>query len=163
MDLSGSRGKLLAFAVAPALVTGGIAIAAEGGGGQADPGAAQVAPGGPAFAAGGPGGQRMRGVRMGGMRRNLVEGDLKLYVRGRTRTVHIDRGKLTAKSDDSLTLKRLDGSTVSVPVNEDTRVGMGGRRAALEDIPDGATVVTIREGNGPAKAVRVPPAGPRRR
>ena len=97
------------------------------------------------------------------MRRNLVEGDLRLYVRGQVREVHLDRGEVTAKSADALQLRRLDGSSVSVPVNEDTRVGIQGRRGTLDDVKDGMTVITVRLGDKPARAVRVPPTGPRRR
>lgn len=88
--------------------------------------------------------------------RRAVHGDL--IVRDRSRqwvTVQYDRGTLTAKGDHSLTIRRPDGKTVTVKVDDATRYrGVDGFDALQTGKPlvvvgkDGvATVVAQRAGN----------------
>lgn len=80
-------------------------------------------------------------------------------------TVRTDKGKLTARDDDSVTIERNDGETLDLPVDDDTRVMAGPRRhgADIADIAVGKTVIVIRKsGSDAAEAVGVLPKHPLR-
>jgi hypothetical protein len=79
-------------------------------------------------------------------------------------TLVLDRGRVTAASSSSLTLREQDGSSVDVALASTTQVLLDGRPAGLGDIRVGLTAVTRRIDGGPATLVRlhVPPRKLRR-
>lgn len=70
-------------------------------------------------------------------------------------TLTVDRGRVTAASTSSVTLRELDGSSVQVALSPSTQVVVNGRPAQLTDIRRGATAVTRRIDGGAATFVRL--------
>jgi hypothetical protein len=134
--------------VAAALVVGGVA-AAQGdsqGGSQGSQGSGH--PAGPP-PMGGP-------MMMGG--KDLTYAELHVQKDGKAETIRLDQGKITAVDDSSITLTENDGSSVTIPVDEDTKVmGKPGEESTLDDLSVGQQVSVCGPDGGTAKAVMVAP------
>jgi hypothetical protein len=78
---------------------------------------------------------------------------------GRPHTLIYDRGRVTAVSPSSLTLRELDGSVVTIQVAPNAVVRLNGGPAALSDIRPGFQAMTLGRDGAPARLVRatVPP------
>ena len=64
----------------------------------------------------------------GALVRNGLHADVTVKrANGTTRTVAVDRGRVTAKSETSLTIQRADGVTLTLALDAKTRVGFGRR------------------------------------
>jgi hypothetical protein len=74
-------------------------------------------------------------------------------------TLVLDRGRVTAVSPGSMTLREQDGSSVQIALAADTQVTVDGRPGQLTDIRRGLTAVAQRIDGGAAQQVRlhVPP------
>jgi hypothetical protein len=150
-----SRWRTLAIgALVPAVVTAGLAVAAEDDSGSRDGSGDRASqrrhhPGPP------PGARAMR---------RLTYGELHIRRRGAEVVLRLDKGKIQSVADDAVTIKRNDGETVSIPVNDDTKVLAGPRRRNLDvdDLKEGQTVITEREGDGAAKTIALKPKRPPR-
>lgn len=59
--------------------------------------------------------------------KSLTYSETHLQRGGEDVTLRVDQGRVTAASDTSLSIQRNDGETVTVPVDEDTRVWGGWR------------------------------------
>jgi hypothetical protein len=70
-------------------------------------------------------------------------------------TLVLDRGRVTAISGSSLTLRELDGSSVQIALSPSTQVVVVGRPGQITDIRRGSAAVTRRIDGGPAMLVRV--------
>ena len=70
-------------------------------------------------------------------------------------TLILDRGRVTAVSATSLTLREQDGSTVQIGLSVSTQVTVNGRPGQLSDIRRFAIAVTQRIDGGSATVVRV--------
>ena len=70
-------------------------------------------------------------------------------------TLILDRGRVTAATTSSLTLREQDGSSVQVALAADTQVTVDGSPGQLSDIRRGVFAVTQRIDGGAARQVRV--------
>jgi len=70
-------------------------------------------------------------------------------------TLVLDRGRVTATSAQSLTIREQDGNSVQVDVGPATQVLVDGRPGQLTDIRRGVIAVTERVDGGAARSVRV--------
>jgi hypothetical protein len=133
--------------VAAALVVGGVA-AAQGdsqGGSQGSQGSGH--PAGP---------PPMGGPMIGG--KDLTYAELHVQKDGKAETIRLDQGKITAVDDSSITLTENDGSSVTIPVDEDTEVmGKPGEESTLDDLGVGQQVSVCGPDGGTAKAIMVAP------
>ena len=69
-------------------------------------------------------------------------------------TLVLDRGRVTAVSTSSLTLRELDGSSVQIDLSPSTQVMVNGRPGQITDIRRGSNAMTRRIDGGPATFVR---------
>lgn len=152
--MSRTRTKVVLAAITPALLTGGIALAATSGGGGSN--GASHAPRGSAATvrathrrARGP-----LGALSHPLRSRLVSADVTLYVKGQDRAFQLNRGVVQSVSSSSIVLKGLDGTAVTVPVDARAHVRDMGKRASLTDIHSGEIALTLRPANGTATRVR---------
>jgi hypothetical protein len=77
----------------------------------------------------------------------LVEGDA-------THQVRLDRGTVASVSARSLTIAEADGSTVTIQVDQDTKIRRDGREASLSELGQSDSVFAVQEGTGPARSLR---------
>ena len=70
-------------------------------------------------------------------------------------TLVLDRGRVTAVSPSSMTLREQDGSSVQIALAPETQVLVDGRPGQLADIRRGVTAVAQRIDGGAAQLVRV--------
>jgi hypothetical protein len=70
-------------------------------------------------------------------------------------TLILDRGRVTAVSTSSLTLREQDGSSVQVALAAETQVRVDGQPGQLSDIRRGVVAVTQRIDGGAARQVNV--------
>jgi hypothetical protein len=66
----------------------------------------------------------------------------------------LDRGRIRAVSGASLTVLERDGTAVVVPIAAGADIQLGGRNVPLAALRRGMSVLTAREGAGPATIVR---------
>jgi len=130
--------------ITPALVTGGVALAATGGLGGHASGHVHAAKrrGGPLVAMRHP------------LRSRLTSADIRLFVKGQVHDFRLDRGIVQSAGNGSVTLKELDGTMVTVPVDASTRVHNDRKPATLADVKPGEVAFTLRRDNGPARQLR---------
>jgi hypothetical protein len=133
--------------VAAALVVGGVA-AAQGdsqGGSQWSQGSGH--PAGP---------PPLDGPMMGG--KDLTYAELHVQKNGQEETIRLDQGKITAVDDSSITLSENDGSSVTIPVDADTKVlSKPGEESTLDDLSVGQQVSVCGPDGGTAQAIMVAP------
>jgi hypothetical protein len=84
----------------------------------------------------------------------VAHADLILVEGGTTHPVRLDRGTVVAISSGSVTIAEADGSTVTIPVDENTKILRGGHEGSLSELHEGDTVFAVREGSGPARSLR---------
>jgi len=137
--------------VAAALVVGGVAVAQGGSGGKSHNGHS-----------GPPKGKRMPpppGGPMGGPAgKDLTYAQLHVQRNGEAKVIRLDRGKITAVSDTSITVEENDGNEVTIAVDDSTKVLAGpGRKTSVSDLKTGQQVVVCGPEGGTAKAIMLPP------
>lgn len=66
----------------------------------------------------------------------------------------VDQGVVQTVAADALTLRRLDGTTVTVAVGPVTIVRVNGRRATVEAVQPGFVARVFHEASGPARLIR---------
>jgi hypothetical protein len=135
--------KIALATVTPALVTGGVALAAASGGGGAGTANGAVHHGAGPFAGIG---------RVA--RAHFENADVRVFVNGQQRDIRIDRGTVQSASSSSITLSELDGKTVTVPLDASTKVRSMGRPATIGDVKEGEIAFTVRQAGAPARIVR---------
>ena len=140
--------KIALATVTPALITGGVALAATsgGGGGQAATAHANAA-------RGHRGANPFVGVGRAA-RRHFENADIRVFVKGQERDIRIDRGVVQTVSASSITLKELDGNNVTVPLDGSTRVRNMRKPASIADVKPGEIAFTVRQAGSPARLVR---------
>jgi hypothetical protein len=135
-------GSIATLAVAAALVVAGVATAQ---GGSGDNGGSAGHPKGPP-----PMGLPMKGLTYAQLHVLNKEGDAE--------TVRIDQGKVKSVGADSITVTENDGSEVTIPVDEDTKVlGKPGSETDLGDLEAGQAVSVCANEGEAAKAIMVLP------
>ena len=80
---------------------------------------------------------------------------INYYANDGAHTLVLDRGRVTAASDASLTLLEHDGTSVEVALDASTRVTVDGRPGQLSDIRPGVTAITRTIDGGAARLVSV--------
>ncbi|HWB69373.1 MAG TPA: hypothetical protein VG518_05300 [Solirubrobacterales bacterium] len=131
--------------VASALVVGGVAAAQGGseGGSQKGP-AAGGHPDGPP-----PLGPPMKG---------LTYAEFHVQKNGEEQTIRLDQGKITAVDSSSITLSETDGSSVTIALDENTKIATGpGEESTVDDLSTGQLVVVCGPAGSAAKSVMVVP------
>jgi hypothetical protein len=85
--------------------------------------------------------------------------EVNVVIRHVPHTLTYDRGRVTAVSTSSLTVRERDGSLVTVPVSAATIVKISGRRSSISQVGKLETATTVRVDGGPAAlvTVQVPP------
>jgi hypothetical protein len=83
----------------------------------------------------------------------VANADLSLVEGGSTHHLRLDRGRVASISSDSLTIAEADGSTVTIPVGQDTKFLVGGRGGSLSDLHEGDSVFSVRADSGPARSL----------
>jgi hypothetical protein len=151
--------------VASALVVGGVA-AAQGGSGSGS-GSESGSQGKPQFNVhfGGP-------PPVGPDMQNLTYAELHVQKEGKAEVIRLDQGKITAVDDSSVTLSENDGSSVTIPVDGDTKVmgkpdttfsSSGGKASAkpaestLDDLEVGQQVTVSAPEGEAAESIAVMP------
>lgn len=135
--------KVALATITPALVTGGVALAASGGLAGHSSGHGH--------------GAKRRGPLLAmrhPLRSRLTSADIRLFVKGQVHDFRLDRGVVQSIGNGSVTLSELDGTTVTVPVDSSTRVHNNGKPATLADVKPGELAFTVRRDNGPARRLR---------
>jgi hypothetical protein len=137
-----------------AIATLGVASALALGGVAAAQGTSQTgAPGGQG-AAGHPGGPPPIGPSMKGM----TYAEFHVQRNGQSEVIRLDQGKITAVDSTSITLSENDGSSVTIALDDETKVlGKPGEESTVADLSVGQTVIVCGPEGGAAKTVMVPP------
>lgn len=65
-----------------------------------------------------------------------------------------DHGEITAVDGSRVTIKRLDGETVTVAAGEDTRIRRNGEQATVSDLKPGDRAAIVQIDRGGARVVR---------
>jgi hypothetical protein len=139
--------SIATIGVASALAVGGVAVAQGG-----SHGAGSHHRGGP------PSGKRMPPPPGGPMGKDLTYAQFHVQRNGQGAVVRIDQGKITAVDDSSITLTENDGSSVTVPLDSNTKVMAGpGRNTSVSDLKVGQKVLVCGPDGGTAKTIVVPP------
>jgi hypothetical protein len=92
----------------------------------------------------------------------IVRGDVTILKRDATTLdAHFERGEITAKTSDSVTLKSADNVSTTFKVGPDTRIRVERKAATVDDLKVGDKVLAV--GNKSASGydallIRVPPA-----
>jgi hypothetical protein len=130
--------------VASALVVGGLAAAQDNSqGGQ-----------GSTSRPGPPMGPPPMGLQMKG----LTYAELHVQRDGQAQVVRLDQGKIASVDAGSITLTENDGSSVTIPLDQNTKVMAGpGKDATVDDLSAGQLVVVCGPDGGTAKSVMVVP------
>lgn len=132
--------------VASALVAGGVA-GAQGNDSQSTP---QGAPGSGARQAGPP--------PLGPPMKGLTYAEFHVQKNGEARVIRLDQGKIASIDESSITLTENDGSTVTIPIDEDTKVmGKPGEDSTVDDLSTGQLVAVCAPEGEAAKSIMVVP------
>ncbi|HEY1688944.1 MAG TPA: hypothetical protein VGF95_08785 [Solirubrobacteraceae bacterium] len=136
------------LATAAALTVGGVAVAQQNGGSQEGHG------NGPGKA-----GQQQQGPPPLGLpMQELTYAQLHVEHKGQAQTIRLDQGKVVSVSESSITISENDGSEVTIPVDEDTKVqGRPGAKTELSDLKAGQVVDVCSPEGGTAKTIIVVP------
>ena len=83
----------------------------------------------------------------------MTNAQINVVVNGATHQLTVQHGDLTGTGDTSLTVKELDGSSVTVPVDGSTRVRLDGRSSSLSSLKTGDHVFTLQVDGGTVRFV----------
>lgn len=86
---------------------------------------------------------------------NLSSAELTVTIAGTEHHIRIDRGTVEAVRSGQVVLKELDGSSVTVPIDGDTRIVVDRQEASISDVKEGYVVLAMRDGDNPARVLRV--------
>jgi hypothetical protein len=89
-----------------------------------------------------------------GFLRNVASAELVVVDGGITRHLRLDRGTITTLASGSVTIAEADGTHVTIPVDDDTRILRSGQEGSQSDLHEGDTAFVVREGTGPARSLR---------
>ena len=91
--------------------------------------------------------------------KNMARAEVVMVNRGAVHDYRIDQGKLLSVRPGTIELLERDGTRQLIPVAPGAQVVLNGRITTLASVPLRMSVITIRDGDQPAQAVRV--TGPR--
>jgi hypothetical protein len=74
------------------------------------------------------------------LRKHMLHGEVVVQTKAGPQTVVAQRGTVTAKSGNSVTVKSTDGFTLTWTTSDSTKVVAGGKKAALDQVSVGAEV-----------------------
>jgi hypothetical protein len=146
--------KLLIGGVVVAVLSGGVAWSAIEASNSQGPTPSDVTKGGRRLP-----GRIGPGVRPGplagrGFLCNVASAELVVVDGGITRHLRLDRGTITTLASGSVTIAEADGTHVTIPVDDDTRILRSGQEGSQSDLHEGDTAFVVREGTGPARSLR---------
>jgi|SRR5436190_10188632 len=81
--------------------------------------------------------------------------EINVMVNGKPHTFIYDRGRVRSVSPSAVVLRERDGSVVTIPVNDRTRVRIEGQPASLTAVQPRSVAQTLRIDGGAAKWLRV--------
>src|SRR5262249_32321591 len=86
--------------------------------------------------------------------KNVTHAEIHTYENGQAETYRVDHGKIESVGDNSITITERDGSEVTIPTDDATKV-IGGphRKLSRNDLKSGVRVMVDREGGDPAKTI----------
>jgi hypothetical protein len=93
--------------------------------------------------------QRPAGIR--GRAEHLTEAKVSFFYEGAAHTLTVEHGVITAVAQDAISLKRLDGQTVTVAVNDQTKVRLDRQWSSLDALKAGDRVFTFQVDGAAAK------------
>jgi ABC-type Fe3+-hydroxamate transport system substrate-binding protein len=144
--------SVIGVGVIAALVVAGLAIAQDNGGSGSQSGTPAGHPPGPP-----PGAGIMLGPGPGG--KNLTYAEFHAQVNGQDQVTRLDNGKIDSVSDSEITITENDGSQVTIPVDDETRVVAGpGSNKDVTDLEQGQQVQVGHREDGAADVIMVPPS-----
>ena len=91
--------------------------------------------------------------------KNMARAEVVMVNRGAVHDYRIDQGKLLSVRSGTIELLERDGARQLIPVAPGAQVLLNGRLTTLASVSSRMNVITIRDGDQPAQAVRV--TGPR--
>ena len=95
---------------------------------------------------------------MGPPLKGVTYAEFHVYKDGQSQVIRLDQGKITAVDSSSITLSESDGSSVTIALDEDTKVLAGpGNDSTVDDLSVGQRVIVCGPEGGAAKTVIVPP------
>ncbi len=138
---------IVMIGVASALVVGGVAAAqGESQAGSGAAGGSLSHPGPPPL--------------MGPPMKGLTYAEFHLQKNGQEEVLRLDQGKISSVGASSITLIENDGNSVTIALNEGTKVLAGpGKSETIGDLSAGETVLVSAPVGAEAKAIMVPPSG----
>jgi hypothetical protein len=90
---------------------------------------------------------------------DVAHAELTVVQGGTSHQIRLDRGTITSVSAHSVTVAEADGTSVTIPVDPDTRILAYDQPASLSQLEEGDTVFAVREGSGSATSLRAFDAG----
>jgi hypothetical protein len=95
---------------------------------------------------------------MGPPMKGLTYAQFHVQKNGQEQVIRLDQGKIAAVDDSSITLSENDGSSVTIALDEDTKMLAGpGADSSVDDLSVGQTVTVCSPEGGTAKTIMVPP------
>lgn len=95
------------------------------------------------------------GGAAGGLPAGWTHASINVVVNQAPHTLVLDRGRVTAVTPTSLTLREADGNSVQVGLDSTTQVIVDGRPGQLSDLRRGEFARTEAVDGGPARQVQV--------
>jgi hypothetical protein len=90
--------------------------------------------------------------------KGLTYAQFHVQKNGQEQVIRVDQGKITAVDDSSITLSENDGSSVTIALDEDTKVLAGpGRDSTVDDLSVGQAVTVCSPEGGTAKTIVAAP------
>jgi hypothetical protein len=85
---------------------------------------------------------------------NMVRLEAILKVNGTLHDYRVDRGRIRALKDGSITLLEKDGTLVTIPVSGSAKITLDGRQVGFGALRRGMKATTVRDGDTPADTVQ---------
>lgn len=92
---------------------------------------------------------------------NMARAEVVMVIRGTVHDFRIDQGRLVAVRPGAVELAERDGTRQTIPVSPTAQVLVNGQPATAADLARGMNVITVRDGDQPAEAVRASAVGGR--
>lgn len=149
----GRKWKVIVPTVVLAVLIGGVAWAATNGPASPKTGTAAIDRpflGGQGLSAGT---QAGRWASFRSRASHITEAKVGFFYDGQTHTLTIEHGLITETAPDAITLKRLDGQTVSVPVSDQTKVRLDRQWSSLDALKAGDRIFTFQIDGAAARLV----------
>jgi hypothetical protein len=106
----------------------------------------------------GPGGHPAGPPPLGPPMKGLTYAEFHVQKNGEAQVIRLDQGKIASVDETSITLTENDGSSVTIPLDEDTKVlAKPGEDSTVDDLSVGQLVVVCAPEGGAAKSIMAVP------